>query len=90
MSEQEVTRKLKESYQRLVDSATAHHTEAIQFYKLCEEHYGIAWDHLSSIKDNDPIIDTIDYDTDTLSFEKFDELVVVAIREQDAAQGAGA
>ena len=79
-------RELKESYQRLADSAAAHQSESIQFHKLCEEHYGILWDHLPSLADCDPIIDTIDYGTDSLSFEKFDELVVAGIKETDAQE----
>lgn len=81
-------RELAESYQRLVDSAAAHHSESIRFHKLCEEHYNIMWDRLPSLMDNDPIIDTIDYGTDTLPFDQFDKLVLEAIRERDAAQEA--
>lgn len=46
----------------------------------------LAWCLLPSLADSDRIIDTIDYGTDTLSFDKFDEMVLAAIKERDAAQ----
>ncbi len=79
-------RELAESYQRLADVAEAHQSESRRFHKLCEKCYGVDWYLLPSLADSDPIIDTIDYGTDTLSFDKFDEMVLEAIKERDAAQ----
>ena len=80
-------RKLHESYQKLVKMAVKQRLESVRFQKLCEEHYGIEWNSLPALEDNDRIIDTIDYGTDSLLFAEFDKLVLAAIHERDAAQG---
>lgn len=80
--------KLKESWVKLSELARQHKDECAKFHLLCEEYYGIEWHTLPSIVDNDHIIDTIDYGTDALTFEEFDELVRSAMKVEEQAVSA--
>jgi len=79
--------KLRESYQKLVKIAVKQRLESVRFQKLCDEHYGIEWNLLPQLEDNDRIIDSIDYGTDSLLFAEFDKLVLAAIHEIVVAEG---
>lgn len=68
-----------ESWYTLSDLAKKHNDASDKFNRLAEEYYGVEWHQLPSLKDNDPIIDTIDYGTDSLTFKEFDELIRSAI-----------
>ena len=83
-----VKSKLKNSWNMLSKRAVQHTEESHKFHLLCEEYYGISWDRLDTIVDNDSIIDTIDYGTAALTFEEFDNLVVAAIDEAEQAVSA--
>jgi hypothetical protein len=72
---------LKKSWDELSRFALQHKNAEDKFSLLSEEYYGVEWHQLPPIADNDRIIDTIDYATDELSFKKFDELVLDAIKE---------
>lgn len=75
---------LKKSYNKVSELALKHQIASNDFNRLVEEHYGIPWFRLESIVDHDPIIDTIDYGTDALSFEEFDKLVISAIKNRSS------
>lgn len=66
---------MKKSYNKLSVLAKKHSTEKTKFSKICEKFYGSAFNEIESLKDNDKIIDTLDYGTDCLPFEEFDELM---------------
>ena len=72
--------KLKNSWNILSKLAIQHTNESLKFHLLCEEYYGLTWDQLDTIVDNDSIIDTIDYGTSALTFEKFDKLMITAMK----------
>lgn len=80
---------LKKGWDELTKLAWQHRGANDRFTILCEQYYGIAWYLLPSLTDHDPIIDTIDYGIDTLSYDQFDKLVLEAIKERDAAQEGG-
>ena len=71
---------VKESYNRLAKLANEHLHEQATFRKLCIKHYGIYWQSLQSLADEDAIIDTIDYGYGELEFEDFDRIVQAAIK----------
>ena len=75
--------KLKKSWDKLSKLASQHKKAGNQFNRLAEEYYGVEWHQLAQIVDNDPIIDTIDYGTDTLTFEDFDAIVRSALPGQN-------
>lgn len=70
---------LIESWYRLSSLARRHSHAKTEFDKLAEEYYGVEWHQLPSLTDNDRIIDTTDYGTDSLTFSEFDELIRSAI-----------
>jgi uncharacterized tellurite resistance protein B-like protein len=72
---------IEEQWNILSDAAATHTGESIRFHKICEKYYGITWDSLPALIDNDRIIDTIGYGTDKLSFTEFDKLIRSAITE---------
>jgi len=69
-----------DSWYKLSNLAKQHLDESIRFQKICEEYYGVGWRDIKSLEDNDHIIDTIYYGTDTLTFKEFDELVQSTMR----------
>ena len=71
---------VEKSYTRLAKLANEHLHEQARFRKLCIKHYGIYWQSLQSLSDEDAIIDTIDYGYGTLDFEDFDRIVQAAIK----------
>ena len=73
---------LEKSWIRLAKLAKDHLQEGARFRKLCVKRYGIYWQLIESLKDDDRIIDTIDYGYDTLSFKKFDAKVQEAIKKE--------
>jgi hypothetical protein len=73
-------RELERSWNKLSKLANEHMKESLAFHRLCEVVYGTNWNILPSLQDHDPIIDTIDYGIDSLSFEEFDELITKAIK----------
>jgi len=77
--------RLEKSWIRLSEHAVRHRVESARFNLLCEEYYGVIWDTFDRLADNDRIIDTIDYGTDTLTFEEFDKLVLSAMEEAEQA-----
>lgn len=72
---------LEKSWIRLAKLAKDHLKEGARFRKLCVKQYGVYWQSIKSLKDDDRIIDTIDYGYDTLSFKKFDAKVQEAIKK---------
>lgn len=90
---QDMDTKLKESWIKLSwiklsKLAKQHRVESVNFNRLCEAYYGVEWHTIPSIADSDPIIDTIDYGTDALTFEEFDELVRSAMNAEKQAGSA--
>lgn len=79
---------IKLSWIKLSELAKRHRVESAKFNRLCEAYYGIEWYNIPSIVDNDHIIDTIDYGTDALTFEEFDELVRSAMNAEKQAVSA--
>jgi len=76
----EAEKEVIESWYKLSNLAEQHVEESTRFQILCEEYYGVEWRDIKSLEDNDRIIDTIDYGTDSLTFKEFDELVKSAMR----------
>jgi len=74
---------LEKSWNQLAKLAGAHLDEGARFRKLCIEYYGIYWQSLPQLADDDAIIDTIDYGNAALSFENFHKKVQAAIREKE-------
>lgn len=93
MSDQELIEDaaaLKKKWDKLSKLAAQHKEAGERFNRAAEEYYGVEWNWLSLIADHDPIIDTIDYGTDSLTFEEFDELVRSAMKAQEAEQAGSA
>ena len=77
-----MTSELEKSWIRLAKLAKDHLKEGARFRKLCIKKYGIYWQSLESLMDDDEIIDTIDYGYASLSFKKFDAKVQEAIKKE--------
>lgn len=77
---------MKKNWDKLAKLAEQHREASDLFNKVAEEYYGVKWDWLASIADNDSIIDTIDYGTDSLTFKEFEVLVRFAMVEQEAGE----
>lgn len=73
---------IEKSWNRLAKLANEHLKEGLRFNKLCVKYYGIHWQSLKSLEDDDEIIDTIDYGYGTLLFKKFDVKVQTAIKQK--------
>lgn len=73
---------LIDSWYKLSSLARRHNTAGAEFNELAENYYGVEWHQLQELKDNDRIIDMMDYGTDSLTFSEFDELVKNALKEQ--------
>lgn len=73
---------IEKSWNQLAKLAKDHLAEGSRFRKLCIKHYGIYWQSIKSLEDDDAIIDTIDYGYGSLSFKKFDEKVQAAIKKK--------
>jgi len=84
-------RDLTESWYKLSNLAKLHTAEQNRFNQLAEEYYGTEWNRLPSLRDNDRIIDTLDYGIDSLTFTEFDELMrkVVLLRRENARLRGG-
>ena len=72
---------LEKSWNQLAKLAKAHMNEQSRFRELCIKEYGVYWQSLESLMDDDAIIDTIDYGNASLSFKKFDAKVQAAIKK---------
>ena len=72
---------LEKSWNQLAKLANAHLNEGARFRELCIKEYGVYWQSLESLMDDDEIIDTIDYGYDSLSFKEFDSRVQIAIKK---------
>jgi len=79
----DLKRALIDGWYRLSNIASHHSGESTMFQAICEKYYGATWHDLELITDNDRIIDTIDYGTDSLTFEEFDKLMRSAIAQQE-------
>jgi uncharacterized tellurite resistance protein B-like protein len=77
---------IEKSWNRLAKLAKDHLAEGSKFSKLCRKHYGIHWQSIETLKDDDRIIDTIDYGYDTLSFKKFDAKVQAHIKKEGKSE----
>ena len=73
---------IEKSWNQLAKLAKDHLAEGSRFRKLCIKHYGIYWQSIKSLEDDDAIIDTIDYGYGSLSFEEFDSKVKSAIKRK--------
>ena len=73
--------KLIDSWYKLSNLAQQHREAGDEFNGLAEKYYGVEWHQLLSLKDNDQIIDTIDYGIDSLTFKEFDNLLQTAIEQ---------
>jgi len=79
---------IKKVYDKLADLAQKHTTARATFDKMCEQHYGFTYNdcdfsiesNLTKFADDDEIIDTLDYGIDSLSFEKFNEKMMKAVK----------
>ena len=78
-------REMKKSWDKLAKLAVQCKEAGNLFNRVSEEYYGVEWDWLATIADNDRIIDTIDYGIDSLTFDEFDVLVRSALAEQAEA-----
>lgn len=77
---------IERSWNQLAKLAKAHLAEGGQFKKLCIKHYGIYWQSIEALKDEDRIIDTIDYGYDNLSFKEFDTKVQIELKKAKNAK----
>lgn len=79
---------VKKLYNRLAVLAKKIKRESKKFDELCKEHYGFVYQECSfsidpnlpqlSFCDDDAIIDTLDYGTDSLPFKEFDKKMELA------------
>lgn len=73
---------LEKSWNQLSKLAKDHLREGSRFRKLCIKEYGVYWQSIESLQDDDAIIDTIDYGHGDLSFKKFDAKMQTAIKKE--------